>query len=58
MTRISLAFAQKQALVLGCSGIRNSPIHVSFPALAVLGGTLFLDTFAVHELNYSLRCWE
>ena len=28
VTRISLAFAHKQALVLGRPGIRNSPIHV------------------------------
>ena len=31
--------------------------HVSLPALAALGGTPFLDTFALHEINYSPRCW-
>ena len=30
VTRISLAFAQKQALVLGRPGIRNSPINTFF----------------------------
>ena len=58
MTGISFAFAQNQALVLGCPGIRNSPAPYS--CCTYLGSRYHVVEF--HPITssryYSLSCWE